>query len=245
MNNTKLDYIKLSYINLESPQDNRNGIIGYFLILIYIAGMIPILGEPFSFPFFLAAIIPVIIIQVWAIVYLINPYKYEKSYYLFIGIYGVVNTYLFFLVILKLIYVNMEWKGSTPFVINIVLFILLLGGINWLNWKALYSGTYYKLQQKTTIPVAWTAIGGSSYIIGQIILSFIYSDSAINILLIFGISILSIWTAFLSINIHRYYFINKNIDLVKQRFPEFGLPKSERYTKRKKKKKKKRKKGKE
>ena len=133
----------------------------------------------------------------------------------------------------------MEWKGSAPFVINLVLYILLLGGINWLNWKALYRGTYYKLQQKRTISVAWTAIGGSSYIIGQIILSFIYSDSAFNILIIVLIFFLSLWTAFLSINIHRYFFINKNIDIVKQRFHEFGLPKNERYTKRKKKKKKK------
>lgn len=148
MEEKRRNNIKLSYLNLESPQENRSGIIGYFLILLYVVGMIPILGVPFSFPFFLAAIIPIIIIQVWAIVYLIDPYKYEKSYYLFFGIYGVVNTYVFFLVILKLIYVNMEWKGSAPFVINLVLFILLLGGINWLNWKALYSGTYYKLQQK-------------------------------------------------------------------------------------------------
>ena len=234
MNNTKLDRIKLSYLNLESPEENRSGIIGYFLILLYVAGMIPIIGVPFSLPFFLAAIIPVLIIQLWAIVYLIDPYKYEKSYYLFFGIYGVVNTYVFFLVILKLIYVNMEWKGSTPFIINLVLLILLLGGVNWLNWKALYSGTYYKLQQKRTIPVVWTAIGGSSYIIGQIILSFLYSDSAINILLIVGISILSICTAFFSINIHRYFFINRNMDLVKQRYPEFGLPKSENTKRRKK-----------
>lgn len=138
----------------------------------------------------------------------------------------------------------MEWRGSTPLITNLVLFILLLGGINWLNWKALYSGTYYKLQQKRTIPVVWTAIGGSSYIIGQIILSFIYSDSALSILFIVGISILSLCTAFFTINIHRYFFINKNIDIVKQRFPEFGLPKSDRYTEQKKKKKK-RKKGKE
>ncbi|MCK1995908.1 hypothetical protein MPH47_01490 [Psychrobacillus psychrodurans] len=244
MNNTKLDHIKLSYLNLESPQENRSGIVGYFLILLYVVGIIPILGVPFSLPFFLAAIIPITIIQLWAIVYLIDPYKYEKSYYLFFGIYGAVNTYVYFLVILKLIYINMEWRGSTPLITNLVLFILLLGGINWLNWKALYSGTYYKLQQKRTIPVVWTAIGGSSYIIGQIILSFIYSDSALSILFIVGISILSLCTAFFTINIHRYFFINKNIDIVKQRFPEFGLPKSDRYTEQKKKKKK-RKKGKE
>lgn len=96
MNNGKADYIKLSYLNLETPQENRNSIIGYFLILIYIAGMLPILAVPFSLPFFIATIIPVLIIQVWEIIYLIDPYKYEISYYLFIGIYGVVNTYVFF-----------------------------------------------------------------------------------------------------------------------------------------------------
>ncbi|WP_342601107.1 hypothetical protein MHB48_08985 [Psychrobacillus sp. FSL H8-0483] len=239
MEEDRIKNIKLSYLNLESPKDNRNGIIGYFLILLYVIGMIPILGVPFSLPFFLAAIIPVLIIQIWAIIYLIDPYKYEKSYYLFFGIYGVVNTYVFFIVILKLIYVNMDWKGSTPFVINLILFILLLGGFNWLNWKALYSGTYHKLQQKRTIPVSWIAIGGGSYIIGQFILSFIYSDSALNILLIVGISCLSICTTFFSINIHRYFFIKQNLDIVKEKYPDFGLPKSDRDTNRKKKNKKK------
>ncbi|MEK4083144.1 hypothetical protein [Psychrobacillus sp. FSL K6-1415] len=58
MNNTKLEHIKLSYLNLESLQENRSGIVGYFLILFYVVGIIPILGVPFSLPFFLAAIIP-------------------------------------------------------------------------------------------------------------------------------------------------------------------------------------------
>lgn len=111
MNNTKLDHIKLSYLNLESPQENKNGIIWYSLFFLYVFGMIPIVVVPFSLSFLLAAIIPITIIQLWAIVYLIDPYKYEKTYYLFFGIYGAVNTYVYFLVILKLIYVNMEWRG--------------------------------------------------------------------------------------------------------------------------------------
>lgn len=107
--------------------------------------------------------------------------------------------------------------------------------MNWLHWKALYSGTYHKLQQMKGIPVSGAAIGGSGYVLGQIILSFIYSDSALYTLLIVGISIMSLFTAFCSVHIHKYFFISKNMDLVKQVYPEFGLPKSERCRARKKK----------
>ncbi len=205
--------------------------------MIYLIGILPIISVPFSFPFFIAAIIPVAIIQIWAIIYLIAHYKYEKSYYLYFGVYGVVNTYVYFLAIQKFIYLNLGATGYLPFIIGIVLFLALIFGVNWMNWKALYSGTYYKLQQKTSIPVSWIAIGGLGYVLGQIILSFIYSDSALYILLIVGISIVSLFTAFCSVHIHKYFFISKNMDLVKQVYPEFGLPLSERYTKRKKKKK--------
>ncbi|WP_211356403.1 hypothetical protein [Psychrobacillus lasiicapitis] len=192
-------------------------------------GIIPIIGEPFSLPFLIAAIVPIAIIQIWAIIYLIDPYKNEKSYYLFFGIYGVVNTYVYFLVIQKLLYVNMGATGLWPFITGILLFILLIVGMNWMNWKSLYSGTYHRLQQKRTIPVSWIAIGGASYVLGQIVLSFIHTDSTLSIFLIVCISFLSLLTAFFSIYIHRYFFICKNLDIVKKLYPEFGLPKSERY----------------
>lgn len=82
-------------------------------------------------------------------------------------------------------------------------------------------------------------IGALGYIIGQFILSFIYSDNGISTLLIVSISLLAILTSYFSVYIHRYYFIDKNMELVKQVYPDFGLPKSERNTKWKKKKKKK------
>ena len=100
--------------------------------------------------------------------------------------------------------------------------------MNWMNWKALYSETYYKLQQKRSIPVGWASLAGASYILGQLILSVIYTDSGISILIIVCLSLLSLFTAFLSINIHRYFFIQKNMKTVKEMFPEFGLPMVER-----------------
>lgn len=127
-----------------------------------------------------------------------------------------------------MMYVNLEIDGWGPFFFNVILFILLIGGMNWMNWKALYSETYYKLQQKRSIPVGWASVAGASYILGQFILSFIYTDSGVNILIIVCISVLSLFTAFLSINIHRYFFIRKHMEIAMEKYPEFGLPMVER-----------------
>ncbi|MFJ7825338.1 hypothetical protein [Psychrobacillus sp. NPDC096623] len=226
-----------SYLKFDSPKQNKQSIIGNFLVFLYLIGILPLLAIPFSLEFFLAAIIPTVLITIWGIILIIEPYKFEKSYYLFLGIYGVVNTYVYFVSIQKMMYINLEIDGWGPFLFNVILFILLIGGLNWMNWKALYSETYYKLQQKRSIPVGWASIAGASYILGQIILSVVYTDSGISILIIVCLSILSLFTAFLTINIHRYFFINKNMEKVKEMFPEFGLPLVERRRNKKKKKK--------
>jgi hypothetical protein len=233
-----IDNVTLSYLRLQTPKENKGNIICFFILLLYFIGLFPIIGETFSLTLFLAAIIPTGLISVWAILYLIDPYRFEKSYYLFFGIYGGVNTYVYFLCIVKLLYIDMKVEGNIPFIVSLLLFILLIVGVNFLNIKALYSGTYHKLQNMGSINVAWVSIGALGYIIGQFLLSFIYSDSAVYTLLIVLISLLSILTAFFTVYIHRYYFIDKNMELVKQVYPDFGLPFSERYKKRKRKKKK-------
>jgi len=227
-----------SYLKFDSPKQNKQSIIGNFLVFLYLIGILPLLAIPFSLSFFLAAIIPTVLITIWGIILIIAPYKFEKSYYLFLGIYGVVNTYVYFVSTQKLIFINLGINSWGPFLSNTILFILLIGGMNWMNWKALYSETYYKLQQKSSIPVGWASIAGASYILGQIILSVVYTDSGISILIIVCLSLLSLFTAFLSINIHRYFFISKNMKKVKEMFPEFGLPMVERLERKKKKKKK-------
>lgn len=228
-----------SYLNLDSPKQNKQSVIGNFLVFLYLIGILPLMGEPFSLSFFLAAIIPTVLVTLWGILYIVAPYKYEKSYYLFLGVYGIVNTYVYFVVNQKFLFVNLGLNNWGPFLSNAILFLLLIGGMNWMNWKALYSETYYKLQQKRSIPVGWASVAGASYILGQLILSFVYTDSGVSILIIVCLSLISLFTAFLSINIHRYFFIQKNIEKVKDMFPEFGLPMVERQGTGKKKEKKK------
>ncbi|MBO0603734.1 hypothetical protein I2483_18890 [Sporosarcina sp. E16_3] len=196
--------------------------------------MIPIVAVPFSVVIFKMAIVPVVILQIWAFLYIIAPYKFEKSYYLFFGVYGVVNTYVFFLATQKLLYSHIGTEGKTPFIIGLVLFLGLLVLVNSLNLKALYTGTYHKMQQMKSVNVWWLSIAGMGYVIGQLILSFVYSESAKMMIFIFLISLLSIFTAYASASLHRYYFIVKNMNLVKQVYPDFGLPMNERHDKSKK-----------
>lgn len=76
----------------------------FLFIFLDIIGVLFLLGEPFIPSLFWGGIIPVIFIHLWAIPYVIAPYMFERSYYLFFGVYGVINTFLYFLVIQKLIY---------------------------------------------------------------------------------------------------------------------------------------------
>ena len=223
-----IDEIALSYLRFQIPQENRKNIIVFFSILLYVAGMIPIIAVPFSALYFTIAIVPIMLIQIWALLYLIAPYKFEKSYYLFFGIYGVVNTFVYFIAIQKLLYLHLESVGKTPFIIGFILFIGLLVSINWLNIKALYSGTYHKMQQMKSINVRYLSFAGIGYVIAQLILTFVYSESAKMIIFIVLLSLLSLPTAYFTVYIHRYYYISKNMDLVKQVYPSFGLPLNER-----------------
>jgi hypothetical protein len=44
-----IDPITLSYLNFHTPEENRKNIITFFIIFLDIIGLLPILGEPFSY----------------------------------------------------------------------------------------------------------------------------------------------------------------------------------------------------
>lgn len=149
---------------------------------------------------------------------MIAPYTFERSYYLFFGVYGVINTFVYFLVIQKLIYSHFQLIGVVPFVLGSILFASLL---------FVYSGTYSRLQkgEKAVNLSAIASATGFGYVLAQLILSSFFVES-VKILIIIGVfSILSVATAYFSTSIHKYFYIRRNIEKVKQVYPQFGLPK--------------------
>ncbi len=189
------------------------------------------MGEPFSYAYFWPAVVPVALLHIWAILYLAAPYTFEKSYYLFFSIYGIVNTYLYFLVIQKIFYVHVGVISKVPFVIGGMLLLGLIVFFQLFNHKMLHSGAYARLQKndhKVKLSPILTA-SSIGYVIAHVLLSAFMTESLFIIIIITtGVSILSILTAFFSTSHHRYCFILQNEETVRKVYPQFGLPKSVR-----------------
>ncbi|MGG1629346.1 hypothetical protein [Rossellomorea sp. NRS-1567] len=112
-------------------------------------------------------------------------------------------------------------------VLGSVLFASLLLIMNWMHIRFLYSGTYSRLQkgEKTVNLSPIASASGIGYLLAQLILSSFFVES-VKILIIIGVfSILSVATAYFSTSIHKYFYIRRNIEKVKQVYPQFGLPK--------------------
>jgi hypothetical protein len=216
--------------NLQFPRENRRNVIGFLVIGMDFLGLLPLLSIPFFAPLFWAALIPIICIHLWALFYIIAPYKFEKSYYLYLGVFGIINTYVYFLVIQKFLYIHIHVEGSSYFVIGILLMLFLLATFQILNVKMLYSGTYTKLQNgeskfNVTPIVAASSFG---YIIAQFLMSYLVTDSAYMIAMITAYSAASILPAYLATYIHRFIYIQNNYEKVINSYPDFGKPKTSR-----------------
>lgn len=213
---------------MQFPNENRRNVIGFLFIFMDFLGLLPLISIPFSASFFWAALVPVVCIHLWAILYIIAPYKFERSYYLYIGIFGVVNTYVFFLVIQKFLYKHIGVESSSLFYIGLLLMILLLFIVQILHMKMLYSGTYVKIQSgKSTITIpSIVAFSSFGYVVAQFLMSYLFTDSAFMIVLIIAYSVVSIVTAYLATFIHRFIYIQKNDEKVLKMYPEFGKPKT-------------------
>ncbi|MCG1021169.1 hypothetical protein [Sutcliffiella horikoshii] len=198
MRNVDKREIALSYLNLQTPKENRGNILVFFIVALDLIGLLPLLAYPYAWDYFIAAIFPVVIIHLWAILYIVDPYRFEKSYYLFLGVYGYINTYVYFLATQKLMYAHLNLTSPIPFIMGVILYGGLLIGFNVFNVKALYSGLYAKLHKNgskvNVSPII--AFSGVGYFLAQLIMSLVYSESFIIVLIVSLLSLLAIVTAF-------------------------------------------------
>ncbi|QHE63555.1 hypothetical protein FHE72_23090 [Rossellomorea vietnamensis] len=224
------DMTRVYLSNMQLPKENRRNVIGFLILLLDFLGLLPLLSIPFSSSFFWATLAPAVFIHVWGILYIVAPYKFEHSYYLYIGIFGIVNTYVFFLVIQKLLYLHIGVDSSRFFYIGLVLMVFLLVFIQVFHVKMLYSGTYVKIQNgKSPLTISSiVAFSTFGYVAAQFLMSYMLTDSAFMILLMMVYSVVSIVTAYLSTFIHRYIYIQRNKEKVLKMYPDFGKLKDSR-----------------
>lgn len=224
-----VDNITASYLKLQSVKENRGNVLCFVMMFLNFFGLFPLIGEPFIFSLFIIGFIPTMIMNIWGILYIVDPYRFELSYYLYFGIYGFVNTFVYSLVLVKILYF---WLGIQEkwLVVFILLFVNSLPFFaNWLNYKMLYAGTYDKLQKKKNWRIPILLLPPSSgYILYQLTDSY-GGPSASMILFFICILMLTVFTAYFSTNVHKYFFLKNNMTTVLKVFPSFGQPKHIQY----------------
>lgn len=139
---------------------------------------------------------------------IIDPYRFELSYYLYLGVQGK------FSLIFTLIVVN-----SLPF------------PMNWVNYKLLYSSTYVKLQSGNQKFPTWALALMGAPGLGHTIylwIDYIGSDALIWMTLYTVLFLLSIIVSYMSSSIHRYFFFKKRMEIVLKVYPYFAQPKNAR-----------------
>lgn len=243
-----VDKITASYLKLQSVKENRGNVVGFSLLFLNFFGLLLLIGTPFVFSLFMIGFIPTMIMNLWAILYVVNPYRFELSYYLYFGLFGFVNTFVWSLALVKILYFHLGVSAQLPIVLLFVIINSLPLLMNWLNYKMLYSGMYDKLQNKKDWKIPWLpfAILLVVLVFLRVVSTFGNSSAAMGVIFI-CLLLLVILPAYFSTYVHKYFFLKNNMEIVLKVYPRFGQPKHiqyaeeiERERKRKRKRKKKR-----
>lgn len=72
----KSDNITLSYLNLQTPAENRGNSTTFFIIALDLLGVLPILGNPFSFSYFMATIISLSVLSILTAYFSVSIHRY-------------------------------------------------------------------------------------------------------------------------------------------------------------------------
>ncbi|MCM2589792.1 hypothetical protein [Rossellomorea marisflavi] len=216
--------------HMQFPKENRQNVIVFLLLFMDLLGVLPLLSDPFHRGFFWAGMIPVILMHIWGIVYLVAPFKFERSYFLYMGVLGVAVAYLYFIVSQKLMYVNVGVEGPLYAVISAVLLVAALIFFQIFNYRMLYSGTYDRLDEDPSSFNLSPIITASSigYIVAQFLISLTVSQSFKMMVLVAAYSVLILIMAYIATYLHRYMYILQNPEQLKSMYSGFGRPKKER-----------------
>lgn len=216
--------------HMQFPTQNRQNVIVFLLIFLDFMGVIPLLSDPFSKGYFLAGVIPVVALHIWGLLYIVAPFKFEKSYYLYMGLLGIITAYVYFIVAQKLLYIHVGVEGRLYELISFVFLVVVLVFFQIFNYKMLYSGQYDKLDKNPSGLNLSPIVTASSigYIVAQFLLSLAVTDSFMMIVMVAAYSILTLIMAYIATYLHRYIYFLKNSDQLESMRSGFGRPKKER-----------------
>ena len=197
-----------NYIKLEHP----SLIIQYLIVWIFTVSLfsIPIaVCDPFLPYIFNILIAITVVIDLFAVFIMFNVEKWQRLYILFVGVYSLSLSVVFYLSFFKIAYWVIGIKTPLLFIYTIIIYILILLVGFMLHFKALSAG-YYSNTKKKNFKSAGIIAGmsGTGALIGRLLIRSADNQTA---MLIFAFVFLFLsYTMILGIhNIYKYYLIKK------------------------------------
>jgi hypothetical protein len=210
----------VDYLVLEPPQILKNNALAslivpdlLFLLFVFIDPFIPL--------FAYILLIPVALLNLWALWIFITPYKSQLQYFLYVGVNGVIVSVGLLISAIKVTYYTMGIQSLYYPIITIVLYVFIFLMLTRLHFSALSSDYYqrskkqsFKPNTQSTIIVVSTSIG---IIVGHILVSR-YASFNSSLAVLAGLAIILSLIYIMTVhNIHKYVLICKYPELVVDR----------------------------
>lgn len=212
------------------PAEQIRGGIVCFLFIMLIPALVTLAAPMMSVYLYVAAAVWVVML-LWGIGLSANPYRSEVGFVLYLGIYGLALAVTCQIAILKMMYDMAGVESILYGLSSAAVMLLLLLVFYVLHFRALQQGTYQSMERNGSVGKAgkaallFAAIGYTAYYVVVAVTGdlggFVMGMAAFSVLLILGLYMAVVF-------IHRYTFIQNNMDKLKAHYPVLGLPKEQR-----------------
>lgn len=212
------------------PAEQIRGGIVCFLFIMLIPALVTLAAPMMSVYMYVAAAVWGVML-LWGIGLSVNPYRSEVGFVLYLGIYGLALAVACQIAILKMMYDMAGVESILYGLSSAAVMLLLLLVFYVLHFRALQQGTYQSMERSGSVGKAgkaallFAATGYTAYYVVVAIIGdlggFIMGMAAFSVLLILGLYMAVVF-------IHRYMFIQNNMDKLRAHYPVLGLPKEQR-----------------
>ena len=215
----QLNYLD-NYLDIMPPQIMKNNSIAS-LIIPNMVLILPIYIDPFIPLFKYLLWPPIILLNIWAIVIFLFPYRLQIQSYLFIGCYGLLVSAGLVIASIKIVYYSMGVQSIYYPVVTIAGYLLLLVVLARIHVKSLYAGGYYRANQKPVKMNRQAAIislfTGAGIVIGQVLVAGKAEYNQTLAVLSGLYLVLAVCMLLMASNLHKYVLMLKHPELIQHK----------------------------
>ncbi|WP_079527539.1 hypothetical protein [Halobacillus hunanensis] len=224
MNQNKFtEYLTIRYLAAEI----RSMTIIHVLLFTDFMGLYMLFGHSELGFIFNLGLVPVIILNVWSVLYIIAPYRYELSFVLFYGVWGLLTSFVHFLVIQKFLYNIVQFESLGFFYVGLIFYLLSVSSVLVMQHLTLLDN--FKIQEGPGTWPKWVAvIPGFSYLFAQFVFTAIQSGDIKSLIFVGALTLVTIYPILAVKLIHQYFFLIKYKEELMVKYPVLGRPKKSR-----------------